>query len=71
MKWRIIVQTFILQQEAITKKPRIFLRRKVNDRLRSEIGSRTIKDIVSGSRGELNSAEHKSLKCKEMEQGLK
>ena len=29
------------------------LRRKVNDRLRSEIGSRTIKDIVSGTRGEL------------------
>ncbi len=29
------------------------LSRKVNDRLRSEIGSRTIKDIVSGTRGEL------------------
>ena len=29
------------------------LRRKVNDRLRSEIGSRTIKDIVSGTRGEV------------------
>ena len=29
------------------------LRRKVNDRLRSEIGSRLIKDIVSGTRGEL------------------
>ncbi|MDO4626416.1 MAG: protease modulator HflC [Pasteurellaceae bacterium] len=29
------------------------LRRKLNDRLRSEIGSRTIKDIVSGARGEL------------------
>lgn len=29
------------------------LSRKVNDRLRSEIGTRTIKDIVSGTRGEL------------------
>ena len=29
------------------------LSRKVNDRLRSESGSRTIKDIVSGTRGEL------------------
>lgn len=29
------------------------LRRKVNDRLRSEIASRTIQDIVSGTRGEL------------------
>ncbi|AWX14919.1 protease modulator HflC [Mergibacter septicus] len=29
------------------------LRRKVNDRLRSEIGARTIKDIVSGTRGEV------------------
>lgn len=29
------------------------LKRKISDRLRSEIGNRTIKDIVSGSRGEL------------------
>lgn len=29
------------------------MKRKISDRLRSEIGSRTIKDIVSGSRGEL------------------
>ncbi|WP_386686261.1 protease modulator HflC [Lonepinella sp. MS14437] len=37
------------------------LRRKVNDRLRSEIGSRTIKDIVSGTRGELMADAKKSL----------
>ncbi|MCK3655852.1 protease modulator HflC [Pasteurellaceae bacterium Macca] len=37
------------------------LRRKVNDRLRSEIGSRTIKDIVSGSRGELMVGAQKAL----------
>ncbi|MGL5237567.1 MAG: protease modulator HflC [Plesiomonas shigelloides] len=36
----------MLQAEAL-------LKRKISDRLRSEIGSRTIKDIVSGSRGEL------------------
>lgn len=37
------------------------LRRKMNDRLRSEIGSRTIKDIVSGSRGELMAEAKKAL----------
>ncbi|WP_439236009.1 protease modulator HflC [Lonepinella koalarum] len=37
------------------------LRRKLNDRLRSEIGSRTIKDIVSGTRGELMADAKKSL----------
>lgn len=37
------------------------LKRKVNDRLRSEIGSRTIKDIVSGSRGELMVGAKNSL----------
>ena len=37
------------------------LRRKMNDRLRSEIGSRTIKDIVSGSRGELMAGAKKAL----------
>ncbi|MDA3978351.1 protease modulator HflC [Gallibacterium sp. AGMB14963] len=37
------------------------LRRKVNDRLRSEIGSRTIKDIVSGTRGELMLDARKAL----------
>ena len=37
------------------------LRRKVNDRLRSEIGSRTIKDIVSGTRGELMLDAKKAL----------
>lgn len=37
------------------------LRRKVNDRLRSEIGSRTIKDIVSGTRGELMVDARKAL----------
>ncbi len=37
------------------------LRRKVNDRLRSEIGTRTIKDIVSGSRGELMAGAQKAL----------
>ncbi|ACA31567.1 protease modulator HflC [Histophilus somni] len=37
------------------------LRRKVNDRLRSEIGSRTIKDIVSGTRGELMEDAKKAL----------
>ncbi|WKS98416.1 protease modulator HflC [Gallibacterium anatis] len=37
------------------------LRRKVNDRLRSEIGSHTIKDIVSGTRGELMLDAKKAL----------
>lgn len=37
------------------------LRRKVNDRLRSEVGSRTIKDIVSGTRGELMVGARKAL----------
>lgn len=37
------------------------LRRKVNDRLRSEIGSRTIQDIVSGTRGELMADAKKAL----------
>lgn len=37
------------------------LRRKVNDRLRSEIGTRTIKDIVSGTRGELMEGARKAL----------
>ncbi|MCO5921458.1 protease modulator HflC [Pasteurella multocida] len=37
------------------------LRRKVNDRLRSETGSRTIKDIVSGTRGELMEGARKAL----------
>ena len=39
--------------------------RKVNDRLRSEIGSRTIKDIVSGSRGELMAGAQKALNAGE------
>ena len=38
---------------AIITKLQSLLSRKVNDRLRSEIGTRTIKDIVSGTRGEL------------------
>ena len=38
------------------------LSRKVNDRLRSEIGTRTIKDIVSGTRGELMAGAKKSVK---------
>jgi len=33
----------------------------VNDRLRSEIGTRTIKDIVSGTRGELMAGAKKAL----------
>ncbi|QLB12434.1 protease FtsH subunit HflC [Bisgaardia hudsonensis] len=37
------------------------LRRKVNDRLRSEVGSRTIRDIVSGTRGELMEGAKKAL----------
>ncbi|OOF38517.1 protease modulator HflC [Rodentibacter rarus] len=37
------------------------LSRKVNDRLRSEIGTRTIKDIVSGTRGELMEDAKKAL----------
>lgn len=37
------------------------LSRKVNDRLRSEIGTRTIKDIVSGTRGELMVGAKKAL----------
>ena len=37
------------------------LRRKVNDRLRSETGSRTIKDIVSGTRGELMAGARRAL----------
>lgn len=37
------------------------LRRKVNDRLRSEVGARTIKDIVSGTRGELMVGARKAL----------
>ena len=37
------------------------LSRKVNDRLRSEIGTRTIKDIVSGTRGELMAGPKKAL----------
>ncbi len=37
------------------------LRRKVNDRLRSETGARTIKDIVSGTRGELMEGARKAL----------
>ena len=37
------------------------LSRKVNDRLRSEIGTRTIKDIVSGTRGELMAGAKKAL----------
>ncbi|MGL5799766.1 MAG: protease modulator HflC [Plesiomonas sp.] len=37
------------------------LKRKISDRLRSEIGSRTIKDIVSGSRGELMDDARNSL----------
>ncbi len=37
------------------------LSRKVNDRLRSEIASRTIKDIVSGTRGELMEGAKKAL----------
>jgi len=38
------------------------LSRKVNDRLRSEIGTRTIKDIVSGTRGELMAGGEKAVK---------
>lgn len=37
------------------------LKRKVNARLRSETGSRTIKDIVSGTRGELMEGAKKAL----------
>lgn len=37
------------------------LSRKVNDRLRAEIGTRSIKDIVSGTRGELMEGAKKAL----------
>ncbi len=62
VKWKISdFGQFFISTGGDYQKASSLLRRKVNDRLRSEIGSRTIKDIVSGSRGELMADAQKAL----------
>ncbi|AUI65169.1 MULTISPECIES: protease modulator HflC [Glaesserella] len=62
VKWKISdFGQFYTSTGGDTQKASALLQRKVNDRLRSEIGSRTIKDIVSGSRGELMAGAQKAL----------
>lgn len=62
VKWKISdFGQFYTSTGGDTQKASTLLQRKVNDRLRSEIGSRTIKDIVSGSRGELMAGAQKAL----------
>lgn len=62
VKWKISdFGQFYTSTGGDTQKAATLLQRKVNDRLRSEIGSRTIKDIVSGSRGELMAGAQKAL----------
>ncbi len=62
VKWKISdFGQFYMSTGGDYQKAASLLKRKVNDRLRSEIGSRTIKDIVSGSRGELMADAQKAL----------
>ena len=64
VKWKISdFGRFLYCQQvvAIIIQASSLLSRKVNDRLRSEIGTRTIKDIVSGTRGELMAGAKKAL----------
>lgn len=66
VKWKISdFGQFYTATGGDAQKASALLSRKVNDRLRSEIGSRTIKDIVSGSRGELMAGAQKALNAGE------
>ncbi|MEW9809027.1 MAG: protease modulator HflC [Candidatus Symbiodolus clandestinus] len=55
VKWRItdFAQYYRSNQQGDRQRAQLNIKAKISDRLRSEVGNRTIKDIVSGSRGEL------------------
>jgi modulator of FtsH protease HflC len=74
VKWRIndFGKYFSATQNDLQKAQRL-IKNKVSDRLRSEMGNRTIKDIVSGSRGELMEEVRNSLNSgnqSTMEEGI-
>jgi membrane protease subunit HflC len=63
VKWRIkdFGKYFAATQNGELRRAQGLIKDKVSDRLRSEMGNRTIKDIVSGSRGELMEEVRNSL----------
>lgn len=62
VKWRIVdFGRYYLSTGGDPSKAQLLIKRKISDRLRSEIGNRTIRDIVSGSRGELMEDARNSL----------
>lgn len=63
VKWRIndFGKYFTATEKGDLRKAQRLIKNKVSDRLRSEMGNRTIKDIVSGSRGELMEEVRNSL----------
>lgn len=75
VKWRIndFGKYFTVTEKGDLRKAQRLIKNKVSDRLRSEMGNRTIKDIVSGSRGELMEEVRNSLnsgKNSTMEAGI-
>ncbi|RIY36442.1 protease modulator HflC [Psittacicella gerlachiana] len=62
VKWKVVdFGRFYTTTGGIYSRASDLLRRKINDRLRSEVGSQTISDIVSGQRSELMSQAKESL----------
>ena len=54
VKWRIVdFSTYYLRTSGSIENARALLKQKVNNGLRTEIGTRTIKDIVSGERDDI------------------
>lgn len=75
VKWRIqdFGKYFAATENGDLRKAQGLIKNKVSDRLRSEMGNRTIKDIVSGSRGELMEEVRNSLNSgthSTMEEGI-
>ncbi|WMC09908.1 protease modulator HflC [Oceanimonas pelagia] len=73
VKWRInnFAQYYLATGGGNRLQAESLLRRRINNSLRSEIGSRTIRDIVSGERGDVMESALKGLLESSSELGIK
>lgn len=70
-KWRIVdFSTYYLRTSGSLENARALLKQKVNNGLRTEFGSRTIKEIVSGTRDELMDKALQSAKSSREDLGI-
>jgi len=71
-KWKIIdFSTFFLRTSGSVENAKALLKQKINNGLRTEFGSRTIKEIVSGDRSIFMSKALESAKSSQKELGIK